>query len=107
MACAYEKETKAAQAQGMLSPDQISELHRLHFVEKWSLRKIARHMRIGRRTIAKYLEAPAAKAAHRDRSSKLDPFKEIIAELLQHDPLVHILDVFPDKNHQEPEDSGT
>jgi hypothetical protein len=34
-------------------------------------------MRIGRRTIAKYLEAPAAKAAHRDRSSKLDPFKEI------------------------------
>jgi hypothetical protein len=47
----------------MLSPDQISELHRLHFVEKWSLRKIARHMRIGRRTIAKYLEAPAAKAA--------------------------------------------
>jgi hypothetical protein len=31
-------------------------------VEKWSLRKIARHMRIGRRTIAKYLEAPAAKA---------------------------------------------
>jgi len=70
----------------MLSPDQISELHRLHFVEKWSLRKIARHMRIGRRTIAKYLEAPAAKAAHRDRASKLDPFKEIIAELLQQDP---------------------
>ena len=48
----------------MLSPDQISELHRLHLVEKWSLRKIARHMRIGRRTIAKYLEAPAAKALH-------------------------------------------
>ena len=70
----------------MLSPDQISELHRLHFVEKWSLRKIARHMRIGRRTIAKYLAAPAAKAAHRDRSSKLDPFKEIIAELLRQDP---------------------
>jgi transposase len=70
----------------MLSPDQISELHRLHFVEKWSLRKIARHMRIGRRTIAKYLEAPAAKATHRDRVSKLDPFKEIVAELLQQDP---------------------
>ena len=70
----------------MLSPDQISELHRLHFVEKWSLRKIARHMRIGRRTIAKYLEAPAAKAVRRDRASKLDPFKEIIAELVQHDP---------------------
>ena len=51
-----------------------------------SLHKIARHMRIGRRTIAKYLEAPAAKAAHRDRASKLDPFKPIIAELLQQDP---------------------
>jgi DNA-binding transcriptional regulator LsrR (DeoR family) len=40
----------------MLTPDQISELHRLHFVEKWPLRKIARHLRIGRRTIGKYFE---------------------------------------------------
>ena len=70
----------------MLRPDQISELHRLHFVEKWPTRKIARQMRIGRRTIAKYLNAPAAKAARRDRASKLDPFKPIIAELLQQDP---------------------
>jgi hypothetical protein len=58
----------------MLSPYQMSELRRLHVVEKWSLRKIARHMRIGRRTIARYLEAPAAKAARRDRASKLDPY---------------------------------
>jgi transposase len=70
----------------MLTPDQISELHRLHFVEKWPLRKIARHLRIGRRTIGKYLNAPAAKVAHRDRASKLDPFKPIIAELLQQGP---------------------
>ena len=70
----------------MLTPDQISELHRLHWVEKWPLRKIARQMRIGRRTLAKYLNAPAAKAAHRDRASKLDRFKPIIAELLQQDP---------------------
>jgi transposase len=55
-------------------------------VEKWPLRKIARLMRIGRRTIAKYLEAQAEKAARRDRASKLDPFREIIAELLQQDP---------------------
>ena len=66
----------------MLTPDQISELHRLHFVEKWPARKISRQMRIGRRTIAKYLNTPAAKAAHRDRASKLDPFKPIIADLL-------------------------
>ena len=55
-------------------------------MEKWSLRKIARHLRIGRRTIAKYLEAPAPKATRRDRASKLDPFKAAIAELLQQDP---------------------
>jgi transposase len=70
----------------MLTPDQISELHRLRWVEQWPLRKIARHMRIGRRTIAKYLDAPAAKPAHRDRASKLDPFKPAIADLLQQDP---------------------
>ena len=70
----------------MLTPDQISELHRLRWVEKWPLRKIARHMRIGRRTIAKYLDAPAAKAARRDRASKLDPFKPAIADLLRQDP---------------------
>jgi len=54
---------RAARLSRMLSPDRIGELHRLHFVEKLSLRKIARHMRIGRRTIVEYLEAPAAKAA--------------------------------------------
>lgn len=69
----------------MLTPDQINQIHRLHWVEKWPLRKIARHLRIGRRTIAKYLDAPAPAPAHRDRASKLDPFKPAIAELLQQD----------------------
>ena len=35
----------------MLTAHQISQLHRLHWVEKWSLRKIARHLHIGRRTM--------------------------------------------------------
>lgn len=70
----------------MLTPDQISELHRLHWVEKWSLRKIARHMRLGRRTIAKYLDSPAMQPAHRERSHKIDPWKAAIAELLDKDP---------------------
>jgi transposase len=73
----------------MLTPDQISEIHRLHWVEKWSLRKIAQHLRIGRRTLTKYLETPAQKPARRDRASKLDPFKAAIAELLQQDPAAH------------------
>ena len=70
----------------MLTPDQISEIHRLHRVEKWSLRKIAQHLRIGRHTLTKYLESPAQKPARRDRASKLDPFKAAITELLQQDP---------------------
>ena len=69
----------------MLTPDQISEVHRLHWVEKWSLRRIAQQLRIGRRTLTKYLETPAQKPARRDRASKLDPFKAAIGELLQHD----------------------
>jgi transposase len=73
----------------MLTPNQISELHRLHWVEKWSLRKIARQMRIGRRTIAKYLETPAARPARRQRARKIDPWKAAIAELLERDPDVN------------------
>jgi transposase len=70
----------------MLTPEQINDIHRLHWAEKWSLRKIARHLRIGRRTIAKYLAAPASPPTHRHRTSKLDPFKPAIAELLHQDP---------------------
>jgi len=70
----------------MLTPDQINTLHRLHSVEGWSLRKIAAHLHIGRRTIAKYVEDPAPAPTRRDRSSKLDAFKPAIAELLEQDP---------------------
>ena len=70
----------------MLPPEKISEIHRLHFVEKWPSRKIARHLRIGRRTIAKYLDTPAPLPIHRDRGSKLDAFKEAINDMLRQDP---------------------
>ena len=69
----------------MLTPEQIHTLHRLHFAEHWSIRKIARHLHLGRRTISQYLAAPARTAARRQRSSKLDPFKPTIAELLAQD----------------------
>jgi hydrogenase nickel incorporation protein HypA/HybF len=65
----------------MLTPDQTNQIHRLHRAEHWPARKIARHLRIGRRTIAKYLGTPAP--THRDRRSKLDAFKPAITELLQ------------------------
>lgn len=70
----------------MLTPDQIHNIHRLHWAEKWPVRKIARHLHIGRRTIAKYLDVPAPAPTRRDRASKLDPFKPVITELLQQDP---------------------
>ena len=69
----------------MLSAEQINEIHRLHWAEHWPVRKIARHLHIGRRTIAKYLAAPAQTAAPRQRASKLDPFKPAIAEFLEQD----------------------
>ncbi|HYT24839.1 MAG TPA: hypothetical protein VEW05_31945 [Candidatus Polarisedimenticolia bacterium] len=70
----------------MLTAEQINEIHRLHWAEHWPVRKIARHLHIGRRTIAKYLAAPAQTAAPRQRPSKLDPFKPTIAEFLEQDP---------------------
>jgi transposase len=69
----------------MLVSDQINEIHRLHLIEKWSLRRIARHLHIGRHTLAKYVATPAPAAASRKRTSKLDPYKAALAELLQQD----------------------
>jgi len=56
----------------MLTTEQINEIHRPNWAEHWPVRKIARHLHIGRRTIAKYLVAPAQTAAPRQRLSKLD-----------------------------------
>jgi hypothetical protein len=70
----------------MPSSEQIDSIHRLHYVEKWSLRKIARHLKLNRRTVAKFLSTPAVLPIARPRSSSLDPFKAAIAELLQRDP---------------------
>jgi transposase len=72
----------------MPSPEQIDSIHRLHHVERWSVRKIARHLKLNRRTVAKYLEAPATTPSARSCVSKLDAYKPAVAELLQKDPRV-------------------
>lgn len=72
----------------MLTNEQIDTIHRLHFVEKWSGRKIARHLHLGRHTVAKYLEKPSQTPVHRTRTSKLDSFKPVIREWLEQDPSV-------------------
>lgn len=70
----------------MLTTEQINEIHRLRLIEKWSLRKIARHLHISRHTLDKYLETPAPKVSTRERGSKLDPYKAAITGLLDKDP---------------------
>src|ERR1700723_1768073 len=67
----------------MLTAEQINSIHRLHWAEHWSVRKIARHLHLARRTISQYLVTQAHSAARRQRASKLDPFKAPIAELLE------------------------
>jgi transposase len=69
----------------MLTTDQINDLHHLYWVEHWPIRKIEQHLGMSWRTIKKYLEAPAQTPAARSRTSKLDPFKPTIAELLEKD----------------------
>ena len=70
----------------MLTTEQINDLHRLYWSEQWPIRKIERHLNMGWKTIRKYLDAPAQGRLHRDRPSKLDPFKGPIAEWLEKDP---------------------
>src|SRR6266516_3805553 len=72
----------------MLTNEQIDTIHRLHFVDKWKVRKIARHLGIGRRRVAKYLSKPVQTPLHRTRTSKLDSFKPVIGDWLQKDPSV-------------------
>ena len=72
----------------MLTSDQINELHRLYVSERWPVRKIERHLNMGWKTIRKYLDAPAQGVTPRQRQSKLDPFKAVIAECLEKDPRI-------------------
>jgi transposase len=70
----------------MLNTDRINEIHRLFHGEHWSARKIARHLHLSRKTLRKYLQSPLQKPARRPRTSKIDPFKSTVADLLKHDP---------------------
>jgi transposase len=69
----------------MLNDQQINEIHRLHWHQKWSLRQIAQHLNLNRRTVAKYLIHPAQPRPQPQRTSKLEPFHAAIGELLEQD----------------------
>lgn len=68
----------------MLNPETIDTIHRLH-AEHWSIRRIARHLQLGRNTVVQYLQNPVPQRAATARTSKLDPFKDSIKEWLERD----------------------
>lgn len=68
-----------------MDPAKIEAIYRLGQGEGWSIRKIARHLKVSRRSVKKYLENPAAIPARRRRTSRLDPYQETIGELLEKD----------------------
>ena len=71
----------------VLDPKQIDAIFRLSHGEKWSVRKISRHLNLSRKTVKKYLLSPLpAKTCRKQRASKLDPYRQIIRELLDEDP---------------------
>ena len=69
-----------------IDSERLETLHRLRWAEHWSVRKIARHLRMARRTVRKYLHAPLSPRRRPQRTSQLDPYKETIADLLRQDP---------------------
>jgi transposase len=72
--------------QPMLNADRLNEIHRLYHGEHWSMRKIARHLHLARKTLRKYLHSPVQASARRPRTRKIDPFKSTVAGLLEQDP---------------------
>jgi transposase len=72
----------------MLSRQQVDTLYRLHYQQKWSVRRLARQLKISRQTVRKYLQGLIRVPVKRQRASKLDPYKDLIGELLEQDPEV-------------------
>lgn len=69
----------------MRDAEQVATIQRLHWIEKWSLRRIATSLHSTRKTIKKYLLSSDVPHIRAPRRSKLDPYKPVIAELLQQD----------------------
>jgi transposase len=66
----------------------IFEIHRLDDLG-WSERKIARHLRVSRPSVNKYLTNPDLSPVKRaPRPSKLDAYRDLIKEFVEDDPQV-------------------
>lgn len=69
----------------MIDERTIFEIHRLKRLG-WSDRKIARALRIDRASVKKYFTAPTPVRKRVVKGSKLDPYRELINQLLEQDP---------------------
>jgi len=70
----------------MIDRQTVFEIHRLHNLGV-NVRKIARKLRLSRQTVKRYIENPhSEKQQKTPRSSKLDPFRDRIRQLLEQDP---------------------
>jgi len=79
-----------------MTSSQIEGIRQLHFTEKWSVREVARHMRMSRETIKKYLFSPERIPIKtpQQRTSKLDSYKPEINTVLQRDFTVKLAGIF-------------
>lgn len=72
----------------MISKRVVFEIHRLKNLG-FSNRKIATNLGINKETVKKYVQVPeSCEPKKRNRPSKLDDYRETIAEFLREDPLV-------------------
>jgi len=72
----------------MIDKRTIFEIHRLKNLN-WSNRKIARTLRIDRGTVKKYVRHPERVILKQAaRPSKLDPYRDLVKQLLDQDPAV-------------------
>lgn len=69
----------------MIERRTIFEIHRLAH-NGFSVRKIAATLGLSRQSVQKYLDDPTAQAIRPQRASKLDPYKDDIARMLEDDP---------------------
>jgi len=72
----------------MINKRTIFEIHRLKNLG-WKERRIARELGIGRNTVKKYSENPEQAISKKTPGpSKLDPYRDLIDQFLEQDPLV-------------------
>jgi len=77
----------------MIKPREVFEIHRMAN-EGLCITNIARLLRLSRKTISKYLKDPSLKKTIVKRPSKLDPFKNEIARLLEIDSTVSAVVIY-------------